>query len=58
MVQVFQISPGIAARHEALFLRVAALGKQVGAIAVRRPEAAVSGSVRALAEAALLASPG
>ena len=52
------ISRRKADRHEALFLRLAALARQTDAVAARRPQVPVPEDVRQLAEAALYESRG
>lgn len=47
------ITEALAARHEALHLRLGTLLRQVEAIAARKPEAAVAATSRAIAEALL-----
>jgi hypothetical protein len=44
------LSPKTAQRHEALYLRLAALLRQAEAVAARRPDTAVPDAMRALAE--------
>ena len=48
-----RVTPALAARHEALWLRLTALHAQIAAVAARRPQAAVSAQTIGVAEALL-----
>lgn len=48
-----RVTHALAARHEALFLRLTALHAQIAAVAARRPQAPVSAQTTSVAEALL-----